>query len=109
MAFYPYQLLLKCSTHVYMRTKTFSAPNGRKHGNYYWYLAQSAWAVEYTDCTSAEEYPPNEFPRYDTKQSDGEVPPVLDLWGMRGTLSLPTLPGSLLPGVVASDSALSMG
>ena len=31
------------------------------------YLAQSAGAVEYTDCTSG----------YDTKQSDGEVPAVL--------------------------------
>ena len=29
--------------------------------------------------------PPNECPGYDTKQSDGEVPPVLELWGMRTT------------------------
>ena len=41
-------------------------------------IAQSAGAVEYTDCTSAEGYdPPNECPGYDTKQSDGEVPTVL--------------------------------
>ena len=41
-------------------------------------FAQSAGAVEYTDCFSAEGYPPtNECPRYDTKQSDGEVPAVL--------------------------------
>ena len=54
---------------------------------------QSAWAVEYTDCTSG----------YDTKQSDGEVPAVLELWGMRSTPSLPLLPGPLWPGVVAPD------
>ena len=53
--------------------------------------------------------PPNECPRYDTKQSDGEVPAVLELWGMRSTPSLPSLPGPLWPGVVAPDRALSMG
>ena len=42
-------------------------------------LPQSARAVEYTDCTSAEGYPPNECPGYDTKQSDGEVPVMLGL------------------------------
>ena len=47
--------------------------------------------------------PPNECPGYDTKQSDGEVPAVLELWGMRSTPSLPSLPGSLWPGVVAPD------
>ena len=52
---------------------------------------------------------PNEFPGYDTKQSDGEVPAVLELWGMRSTPSLPLLPGPLWPGVVAPDRALSMG
>ena len=40
---------------------------------------------------------------YDTKQSDGEVPAILELWGMRSTLSLPSLPGPLWPGVVAPD------
>ena len=73
-------------------------------------LAQSAGAVEYTDCTSAEgKTPPKECPGYDTKQSDGEVPTVLELWGMRSTPSLPSLPGPLCPGVVAPDRALSMG
>ena len=62
-------------------------------------IAQSAGAVEYTDCTSG----------YDTKQSDGEVPEVLGLWGMRSTHSLPSLPGPLWPGVVAPDRALSIG
>ena len=66
-------------------------------------VAQSAGAVEYTDP------PPNECPGYDTKQSDGEVPAMLDLWGMWSTPSLPSLPGPLWPGVVAPDRALSMG
>ena len=48
-------------------------------------------------------------PGYDTKQSDGEVPAVLELWGMRSTPSLLWLPGPLWPGVVAPDRALSMG
>ena len=52
---------------------------------------------------------PNECPGHDTKQSDGEVPALLELWRMRSTPSLPSLPGSLWPGVVASDRALSMG
>ena len=45
----------------------------------------------------------------DTKQSDGEVPGVLELWGMRSTPSLTSLPDPLWPGVVAPDKALSMG
>ena len=45
-------------------------------------------AVEYTDCP---------------KQSDGEVPAMLELWGVRSTPSLPLLPGPLWPGVVAPD------
>ena len=46
---------------------------------------------------------PNECPGYDTKQSDGEVPLRLELWGMRCTPLLPLLPGPLWPGVVAPD------
>ena len=53
--------------------------------------------------------PPNECPGYDTKQSDGKVTAMLELWGMRSTPSLPLLPGPLLPGVVAPDRAVSMG
>ena len=56
------------------------------------HLPQSAGAVEYTDCFSAEEYDsPNKCPGYDTKQSDDEAP------GMRSTPSLPSLPGPLWP------------
>ena len=74
-------------------------------------LAQSAGAVEYNDCTSAEglEPSPNECPGYDTKQSDSEVPVMLGFWGIRSTPSLPLLPGSHWPGVVAPDRALSIG
>ena len=68
-------------------------------------FAQSAGAVEYTDCFSAEgqDSPPNECPIYDNKQSDGEVPVMLELWGMWSTPSLPSHPGPLWPGVVAPD------
>ena len=51
----------------------------------------------------------NECPGYDTKQSDGEVPVILELWEMQSTPSLPSLPGSLRPRVVAPDRVLSMG
>ena len=47
--------------------------------------------------------PLNECPGYDNKQSDGEVPAMLELWGMRSTPSLPSFPGPLWPGVVAPD------
>ena len=51
----------------------------------------------------------NECPRYDNKQSDGEAPVRLKLWGMWSTLSLPLLLGPLRPGVVAPDRVLSIG
>ena len=47
--------------------------------------------------------PSNECPTYDTKQSDGEVPAMLELWGIRSTPLLLSLPGPLWPGVVAPD------
>ena len=73
-------------------------------------IAQSDGPVEYTDCFSAEGVrpPPNECPGYDTKQSDGEVPVMLELWGMLSTPSLPLLPSPFRPGVVTSDKTLSM-
>ena len=52
---------------------------------------------------------PPQCPVYDTKQSDGEVPVMLQLWEMQNTSSLPSLPSSLWPEVVAPDQALSMG
>ena len=72
-------------------------------------MAQLAGAVEYTDCNSSEEKDSfNECSGYDTTQSDCGVPVMLELWGMRSSPLLPSLPGSLWFGVVASDSALSM-
>ena len=65
--------------------------------------------VEYTDCISSEGQDAyDECPGYDTKQSDGEAPVMLELRGMCSNLSLPLLPGSLWPGVVAPDRVLSM-
>ena len=57
-------------------------------------IAQLAGAVEYTDCFSAEGVrtpSPNKCPGYDTKQSDGKVPVMLELWRMQSTPSLPLL------------------
>ena len=45
----------------------------------------------------------NEYPGYDIKQSDGEVPGMLELWGMQSTPLLPSLPGPLWPGVIAPE------
>ena len=51
----------------------------------------------------------NECPGYDTKQSDGEVTAMLELWEMRSIPSLPLIPGLLRLGMGAPDRALSMG
>ena len=50
-------------------------------------FTQSVGAVEYIDSSFAEgEDSLNECPGYDTKQADGEVPVMLEVWGMRTTL-----------------------
>ena len=46
---------------------------------------------------------------YDTKWSDGEVPGMLELWGMQSTPSLPLLPGPLWPRVGGPGMILSIG
>ena len=70
-------------------------------------MIQLAWAVEYADC---KEVKPLEWVScYDTKQSDGEVPVMLELWGMQSTPSLPLLPGPLWSKGVVPDMVLSMG
>ena len=46
---------------------------------------------------------------YDTNMSDGEATLMLELWGMRSTLLLPSAPCQLWPRVEASDRVLSMG
>ena len=56
-------------------------------------LALLAGAVKYTNSIYAVgECPHNEYSRYDTKQSDGKAPVMLELWGMWSTSSLPSLP-----------------
>ena len=52
--------------------------------------------------------PPNGCTGYDTKQSDGEFPVMLDLWVMRSVPSMPLLPDPLWPSVVALHRVLSM-
>ena len=46
---------------------------------------------------------------YNAKQSDGKAPGMLELWRMRSTPSLPSLPGPLWSGVVAPERVLSIG
>ena len=52
---------------------------------------------------------PNEYPGYDSKQSDGEVPVIGEIWGMLSTSPLWSIPGPVWPGVVTPDRVLSMG
>ena len=59
-------------------------------------------------CTGVRS-PSNECPGYDMKQSDGEGPVMLELWGMQSTPSLPLLSGPLWPGVVAPIRVPCMG
>ena len=51
----------------------------------------------------------NKCPGYDIKQSDGEAPVMLELWGMQSTPSLALLPAPFLPRVVASDKGPNYG
>ena len=45
-------------------------------------MTQLAGAAEYTDNISGGR-PPNECPGYDTKQTDGGAPVMLEVWGIR--------------------------
>ena len=53
--------------------------------------------------------PRNECPRYDNKQSDDEVPVILELWLIQNTPLLQLFPDPLWPGMAAPDRVLSMG
>ena len=70
------------------------------------YIAQSARAVE--SLLRSMILPARECPRYDTKQSDGEVLVKLELCVMPITPSFPSLPVPLWPREVITDRALSM-
>ena len=72
-------------------------------------MAQSTEAAEYTGCISAEGYDALKCPGFDTKQSDGEAPIMLERWGMRTIPLLSSLSCPLLLGVVAPERVLSMG
>ena len=72
-------------------------------------MAQLVGAVEYTASLEKDKTPPDEYPAYDTKQSDDEAPVMLELWVMQSTPLLPLLPGPLWPRVVAPDRVLPMG
>ena len=66
-------------------------------------ISQDAWYYVHIST------PLNECPVYDTKQSNGEVSVMLELWGTQSTPSLSSLPGPLWPGAVTPDTVLSMG
>ena len=51
----------------------------------------------------------NGCPVFDTKQSDGESPVMLEVYGKQNNLSLLLLPGPLWLGVVSPARVLSMG
>ena len=70
-------------------------------------MTLSAGTAENPDCISAVGKVPhhhNECPEYDNKQSDGEAPVILGLWGIQSILSLLSHPVPLWPGVVAPDT-----
>ena len=84
----------KPSTYIYLRNPPHQ-PDATHDSSF----AQSAGAVEYTDCTLAEGVRPlpNKCPGYDIEQSNGEVPVMLELWRMQCSPSLPLLPGPPWP------------
>ena len=70
---------------------------------------KSAGIVKYTNGIFVEGLDfPNECPRYDTKQSDGETPVTLEIRGMWSIPSLQSFPGPLRPGVILLHRVLSM-
>ena len=74
-------------------------------------LDQLIGALEYTDSIYAAGQDPvtNECPGYDTKQSDGKAPIMLDFGEMRAIHLLLSLPTLRLPGAVSPDRVQSMG
>ena len=51
----------------------------------------------------------NICPGYETKQSNGKAPVMLELLGMQNTPLLPLFPGPLWAGMIAPVRILSMG
>ena len=52
---------------------------------------------------------PSECPGYNTKQSNGDVSVMLELWGMQSTPLSPSLQCLFWLSIVAPDKAVSMG
>ena len=75
----------------------------------YYPVGWGCWIHRLLLCKEIRLSYPNECSGYDAKQSDGEVPLILELWGRRSTPLMPSFPGPLWPGVVAFDRVLSMG
>ena len=71
-------------------------------------MAESVRVAEYTTRLFEEGYDYS-LQRMSSKQSDGEVSVMMEVWGMQSTPSLQSLPGSLWPREVASDRVLPMG
>ena len=72
------------------------------------YVHWGCWIHRLHLCRGVRPHP-NEFPGYDTKNSNGEVPIMLELWGMRSISLLPSLPDPIWPGVVEPDRVRSSG
>ena len=106
-----------CPYERHETTCTCTLFNNNIHGHYKWCTCMPhtlpSWGGGLKNIPTASlqrgKTPPNECPGYDTKQSDGEVPSMLELWGMQSTPSLPLLPGPLWPGVVAPDKGPMYG
>ena len=69
-------------------------------GRFIFPRAQSAGAVEYTNCISADgvrPFPsPNECLGYDIKKSDGKALVMLELWGIHSTPLFAITPRSIV-------------
>ena len=70
--------------------------------------AQLPGAEGYTNCRPPTTHLCNECPGYDTKPGEGEAP-VLELWGVWSTPSLPLLPVLLWPNMILHVRVASMG
>ena len=60
-------------------------------------------------CRGIRLLPLNNCLGHDTKQSDGEVLVMLELWEMQSNPSLSSVPGLLWPRLAAPDRVLAMG
>ena len=83
---------INSNTHTHTHTHTYIYIYTRTHTNTQLSSRQCCKINRLLRCWGVRP-PPNECPRYDTKQSHGEVLVMLELWGMRSTSSL--LPGPL--------------